>query len=66
MLLDCRDNSCDFAIDKTGQRTNGGCRCLNSLQDLSPNDRVKLRTHLRELNKEIRDLRIKVDYLIES
>lgn len=29
--LDCRDNSCRFAENKTGQRTNGGCTCLSSL-----------------------------------
>ena len=26
--MDCRDNSCFFTKVKTGQRTNGGCRCL--------------------------------------
>jgi len=26
-LLDCGDNSCQYAKEKTGQRTNGGCRC---------------------------------------
>lgn len=26
--LDCGDNSCHFAKNKTGMRTNGGCRCL--------------------------------------
>lgn len=26
--MDCRDNSCFFAKEKTGMRTNGGCRCL--------------------------------------
>jgi hypothetical protein len=25
--LDCGDHSCRYAVDKTGQRTNGGCRC---------------------------------------
>lgn len=29
MQLDCGDNSCYFATDKTGQRTNGGCRCFD-------------------------------------
>jgi hypothetical protein len=28
--LDCGDNSCYFAHDKNGMRTNGGCRCLTS------------------------------------
>lgn len=26
--LDCGDNSCYFAEEKTGMRTNGGCRCF--------------------------------------
>ncbi len=25
--LDCGDNSCRYAKEKTGMRTNGGCRC---------------------------------------
>lgn len=29
--LDCWDNSCVFSQNKTGMRTNGGCRCLGSL-----------------------------------
>lgn len=28
--LDCGDNSCLFASEKTGMRTNGGCRCLGA------------------------------------
>ena len=28
--LDCGDNSCYFAKNKTGMRTNGGCRCLSN------------------------------------
>ena len=27
-VLDCGDNSCHFAKDKSGMRTNGGCRCF--------------------------------------
>ena len=30
-MLDCRDHSCWFALDKSGQRTNGGCRCLREI-----------------------------------
>ena len=29
--LDCGDNSCMFAENKTGARTNGGCRCTDNL-----------------------------------
>jgi hypothetical protein len=28
LTLDCGDHSCQFALKKSGQRTNGGCRCL--------------------------------------
>jgi hypothetical protein len=28
-LPDCGDSSCVFAEKKTGQRTNGGCRCFD-------------------------------------
>lgn len=31
--LDCGDNSCRFARDKGGMRTNGGCRCWERLTD---------------------------------
>ena len=27
---DCGDSSCKFAIDRSGQRTNGGCRCMKN------------------------------------
>ena len=30
--LDCGDNSCLFAKNKKGVRTNGGCRCLSGLK----------------------------------
>lgn len=29
--LDCGSSSCRFAKDKSGQRTNGPCRCLAAL-----------------------------------
>ena len=29
--LDCGDNSCRFAQNKGGMRTNGGCRCLKEI-----------------------------------
>lgn len=28
--LDCGDNSCSFAKNKGGMRTNGGCRCIEN------------------------------------
>lgn len=29
--IDCVDGSCLFAKDKTGMRTNGGCRCIENM-----------------------------------
>jgi len=29
LKLDCRSSICMFATEKTGQRTNGPCRCLD-------------------------------------
>ena len=31
--MDCGDNSCSFAPKKGGMRTNGGCRCLDAVED---------------------------------
>jgi hypothetical protein len=31
VTLDCGDNSCEFATQRGGMRTNGGCRCLEGL-----------------------------------
>lgn len=31
--MDCGDNSCLFAVKRGGMRTNGRCRCLDSLDD---------------------------------
>lgn len=30
--LDCGDNSCLFALNRSGMRTNGGCRCLADIR----------------------------------
>ena len=27
-IMDCRDHGCGYTNNKSGQRTNGGCRCL--------------------------------------
>lgn len=48
--LDCRDHSCLFAKDKSGQRTNGGCRCLKPLPDVQ---RLRVLTVLNELEKKV-------------
>ena len=45
--LDCGDNSCQFAINKTGMRTNGGCRCVEELYF----DKIALKTRVAELEQ---------------
>jgi hypothetical protein len=48
--LDCGDSSCRFALTKTGQRTNGGCRCLAGL----PLDqRVRVTRYIQELRHDL-------------
>ena len=46
--FDCGDNSCRFAKNKSGMRTNGGCRCLNNLP-------LQLRIGLIKLYMETQD-----------
>jgi hypothetical protein len=48
--LDCMDNSCRYAKSKTGQRTNGGCRCL---QGLSQEQRIKVHSFIADLQRQI-------------
>ena len=31
--LDCGSNSCEFAKNKSGQRSNSGCQCLGGYRD---------------------------------
>ena len=60
--LDCGDNSCMFALEKKGMRTNGGCRCLENatgkrsqlegLRILLP-EVLKLRAELAEAREVI-------------
>lgn len=49
LTLDCGDHSCDFAKDKSGMRTNGGCRCLKPLPDYQ---RHKVKVAFKALEKE--------------
>jgi hypothetical protein len=60
--IDCGDNSCQFATQKGGMRTNGGCRCLynagfgkSGLQAVSPMfRRIKdLEQKLASVTKEL-------------
>jgi hypothetical protein len=41
---DCGDNSCQFALEKKGMRTNGGCRCFSerSMMKSQPLERYAL------------------------
>lgn len=55
--MDCGDHSCLFAKDKSGQRTNGGCRCLDGLTFEHRRD-VKLK--LAEQEAEIAQLRTRL------
>jgi hypothetical protein len=34
LILDCGDHDCLFAKDKSGMRTNGGCRCLKDIDSI--------------------------------
>lgn len=56
--LDCGDNSCEFAENKTGMRTNGGCRCL---KDLDFSRRMAVRRYLVALREENARLRGEVE-----
>jgi len=50
-LLNCGDHSCRFARDKSGMRTNGGCRCLKAL-DESLRQRIHATFHVLEQEVE--------------
>ena len=52
--LDCGDHSCMFAADKSGQRTNAGCRCLDGL---SSAQRHQVNEYIRYLKRQIEDAR---------
>lgn len=57
---DCGDNSCRFATNKTGMRTNGGCRCMSTRSVLGAPTFEKLAAVqiqiIRELLDEIESL----------
>lgn len=49
-LLDCHSQSCYFALERSGQRVNGPCRCLSNLP---PPVRSQIRmTLLAKMNHE--------------
>lgn len=50
LRIDCEDSSCRYSLDRSGQRTNGGCRCL---ADVVPYDKKRAaETYLRALRKQ--------------
>lgn len=61
--LDCGDNSCYFATQKGGMRTNGGCRCFSNAgfsKGMHGAAREMLLEVLR-LREEVADLRAQLD-----
>ena len=51
--MDCRNNPCDFAIDRGGQRTQGRCRCWDGLPSVSRDDRRAIRGAMQEAQGRI-------------
>ena len=47
-VMDCGDSSCLYAVEKTGQRTNGGCRCVGR-----PENNSKFRLYMHQLESKI-------------
>lgn len=58
--MDCGDNSCAFAIERGGMRTNGGCQCLDELDRRHVRLRAALRVHAAATRAEIQRLRARV------
>ena len=57
-MLDCRDTLCIFTKDRSGQRTNGGCRCL---QDLDPIKQKEARRYIRDIQSALADTKAKLE-----
>jgi hypothetical protein len=57
--LDCMDNSCRYAKSKTGQRTNGGCRCL---QGLGQEQRIKVHSFIADLQRQIAEAQDEIEW----
>lgn len=51
--MDCRNNPCDFAIERGGQRTQGRCRCWDGLPSVSRDDRRAIRGAMQEAQGRI-------------
>ena len=60
--LDCGDNSCKYASQRGGMRTNGGCRCSrNNGKDVE----FFLSQNYHAALKRIQELEIKLNSMIE-
>lgn len=59
--LDCGDNSCYFAKNKSGQRTNGGCKCFND-----PANAGKIRTYTLHLEYTLMQIAEEYERLYEE
>lgn len=58
-FLDCGDNSCVYALERKGMRTNGGCRCL---KDIDIMNRDELRQMARRIQRTfMRERRMRID-----
>jgi hypothetical protein len=56
-MLDCGDHSCWFAEEKSGQRTNGGCRCLSgTLSQKTKMELHRMAQENREMKRRIKEL----------
>lgn len=55
VTLDCGDNSCSFAENKSGMRTNGGCRCAENNPRQVGRYAVWARHRVKKLEQIIKD-----------
>jgi hypothetical protein len=62
-MLDCGDSSCHFAKQKSGMRTNGGCRCLSGL---TTEQRSKVRRHIKNLEQTLEETKTFLHSLYEN
>lgn len=64
MNLDCGDNSCYFAKNKTGMRTNGGCSCFERAGFRSRSiiqNAIEMLPELLALRKKVSDLEAEIE-----
>ena len=74
--LDCGDRNCLFATDKSGMRTNGGCRCIPpghsrlslKVQEILDEGKRKdsFRTQAEAAENKLKKIMEKVDEVMET